>query len=263
MVRAAKWMWRGSRATLGLVGCAWLAGCAPRPLVMPLPPPREPITGLDVVDPGVTEVSGTLTHLPLAIGMRAPIDPVALSLGYSGGLTHGVGPFEIRVLAGRHLLGQQASLGAGYRLPSAGRWDFVADAALASWKHSGTFTVPPEEEWEDPNRSYEVRGPGKFAYAYRMLTPSVRGRAIWAPKPQLRVPMALRYSYSTPVQTQGLYRFEERERGHLELSVGLIWKPERSCVSLGGGLSITHGLPVVQASAGCSIDWRALAEKAR
>lgn len=262
---------RGRMALLGAVlVLGGLVGCAARPLVMTFPPPKDPITSLDVVEEGNTELSANVASTLLwGLGediSGPPFDLIMLAPGFGVGATHGLGRFELRARSGMTLLSWQASAGLGYRLPRAGRWDFVAGADLASWKYSSTFKVPDQSEWdpENPNRSYEARGPGSYPYSYRMFTPSAQVRAIWAPKPQLRVPIALRVGHSSAWAHEGLYDFELKRQEYISLTAGVIWKAERSCLSAGAGVTLDQlFLPAVQGSLGCEIDWRKLKEQVK
>ena len=257
---------RYGRVSVGMLLGAGLVGCAPRPLVVPFAPPRDPITSLDVVEDGHTEVAVNVAHTAMLVGLfRPPFDLFMLAPGVSASATHGVGRFELRARSGMQMLSWQHSLGLGYQLPSAGRWDFVASADLATWSHQGTFKVPEESEWdqEEDLRSYEARGPGAHPYSYRMFTPTFRARAIWAPKPQLRVPIALRYAHTGPWVSEGLYPFEETTQDYISLTLGAIWKPERSCISAGLGVTLESlVLPTVQGSLSCEYNWKKIRENA-
>lgn len=250
-----------------------VAACGPTgPIVIPFQPPREPITALDTVEAGETELSGNV-----GVGVTTPIglwgawnvqvaDPALIS-PWTLGLNHGLERVELRVLVGRHLLSHQASVGVGYRLPSAGRWNFIADAALAASRFESRFEVPSSNGADtangdfdtSPNPSFQVRDPGYYDYAYWITAPSVRARAVYQASPQLAIPLALRISHSRTGFGYGLYDFEQHQINYVELTAGAIWTPEKSCFSLGAGLTV-NVLPyvdgLISASASCTVDWR-------
>ncbi len=252
-----------------------IAACAPTgPVVIPFQPPREPVTALDPVAPGETELSANfgwgLTTPAGAWGeWNVEMGDPALVSPWTVGLNHGFERVELRVLVGRHLLNHQASVGVGYRLPSAGRWNFIADAALAASRFESGFEVPRDDYvdtangYVEPstNPSFQARDPGYYDYAYWITAPSVRARAVYQATPQLAIPLALRLSHSRTGFGYGLYDFEQEQENHVELTAGAVWTPEKTCLSLGAGLTMNvrpyvDGL--ISASASCTVDWKAL-----
>lgn len=261
-------------ASVALAGI--VAACAPRgPTVIPFHPPREPITGLDLVEEGETEISGSVGAF---VGYSAeygvevvPLDLILWAPPWSLGVNHGLERLELRVLAGQHLLGHQASLGVGYKLHSEGRWDVVADAALAASRYEDRFEVPRDdfvdtaggssEPAAQTNPSFAAREPGWYAYAYWVTAPSLRIRAVWRPNEQLSVPMAARVAHSRTGFGYGLFDFEQEQQNYVELSAGAVWKLPSTCLSLGGGVTATVypvPAPLVMASASCELDWKDL-----
>lgn len=253
-----------------------VAACAPSgPLVIPFQPPREPITGLDVVQAGETEFSGNVgAAVTPNIGSDQgwtvePWAPSLLAPPWSLGLNHGLERLELRVLVGQHFLARQGSVGVGYRLPSAGKWDFIADAALAASRYQSRFEVPRDDYvdtaggYVEPsdNPSFTARDPGWYAYAYWIMAPSLRARAVWRPNPQLSVPLAVRVAHSRTGFGYGLLDFEQEQENYVELSAGAIWSLSETCLSVGAGVHATvHPYPTVltNVSLSCDVDWKTL-----
>lgn len=254
-----------------------IAACGPTgPVVIPFQPPREPITGLDVVEEGETEISATFGG---TVGVDqdrrlqlSPVDPYLLAAPWTVGLNHGLERIELRLLVGQHLLNHQGSLGVGYKLRSEGRWDVVADAALAASRYQSRFEVPDPDYVDtangettpgsaSTNPSFTSREPGWYAYAYWITAPSLRIRAVWKPSEQLSVPMAVRVAHSRTGFGYGLFDFEQEQQNYVELSAGVIWSFPETCLSVGGGVNATvYPFPsaMASASASCDVDWKGL-----
>jgi hypothetical protein len=187
-------------------------------------------------------------------------------------LQQGLGPVELRATVGQSWLGPKFGLGVGMPLAQRGAWSWIGDVGVSTQRYSNSFEVPysaepadtaagefPEEEREFfDNPSLDQRRVGVHDYSYRVLTPSLRVRSVYTASERWKVPVALRYSYSSTALEEGLFDWEREDQHYVELTAGALFDVPKSCLQLGAGATVVPvGAKVlmVGGSVSCRADW--------
>ncbi|MED5372717.1 MAG: hypothetical protein VX899_16995 [Myxococcota bacterium] len=231
-----------------------LGACVPGPLVVATPPGREPITNLDAMEDGQTELSGALGASVL-LDDDGPsalfLDAATLGPPWTLAAAHSIDRFELRAAWNKTILWNQGNLGVGVRLPSLGAWDFAIDGGYAFGGYADTFTI----EEGDESEAAELREPGTYSYAYRMHAPYGRARAVYRVRDGVSIPLALRMSHAWTQNQGGVLPQELQQQSFPELSVGVILTPPRTCLQAGVGIHYTVlpdvYAPMVQGALSC------------
>lgn len=218
-------------AALALLG---LGACVSGPTVLVTAPAREPVSNLDAMAPGQTELSASL-GVSLYADDKAvavyPLDLPTLGSPWTLAAAHSVGPVELRGAYNRSLLWDQGKVGVGLRLPSLGPWDFVVDGGYAFGGYAGSYSVGEDDDARE------------VPYAYRMHAPYGRARVVRSVGDTLSVVGALRVAHAWTQPIEGVSAQNMEQQTFPELSLGLVHSAPKTCLQVGLG---GHYVPVEQ-----------------
>lgn len=234
-----------------------LGACVPMPHVIVTPPAREPITNLDAMEAGQTEVSGSLGLAVATDGEQVEVgglDYPSLGSPWTLAAAHSFRRVELRGAFNQTLLWNQGNLGVGVRLPSIGAWDFVVDGGYAFGRYESQFTI----EEDDTHEAALARGPGTYDYAYRNHAPYGRARATYRVNDRISLPMSVRMAHGWTEDLGGVLPQELKQQSFPELSAGLVYSAQRGCLQAGLGVHYTVlpdvVAPQVQGALSCVFD---------
>lgn len=237
----------------------WGVGCR-GPLVVAYPAPRDPLTSLDRLEPGQTEVSGAVVNALVPTGSDVEILPADSAAGlifdapYKLSVAHAFGPVEIRALGTSNLQGRMFGGGVGVALPKLGAWTPILEGGYAFQRIRGGYTVPAERD-EAGEQIAEER---QERYSYKVHAPYGRVRMVRELGPRFRVPVSLKVNRSLTQARYGLDGPMPRET-YTTLATGVVFDPGPGCLSLGFGVMLRLeelGYPGIEAAASCAFGGR-------